>query len=82
MRLNRLMTLVRSKKTDFAVVKVHHRWILTFFCFFVQRMSKICTTLAGLQINSKKVIAEQLLLNSNAELRVDAKEWMKRTAEN
>lgn len=47
-----------------------------------ERMSKICTTLAGLQINSNKVTAEQLLIESNAELRVDAKEWMKRTAEN
>lgn len=45
-------------------------------------MSKLCTTLARLQINFNGETAEQMLLEKNVQLRVEAKEWMKGTAEN
>nr|GEV73620.1 ankyrin repeat-containing protein At5g02620-like [Tanacetum cinerariifolium] len=47
-----------------------------------ERIKKVCTTLARLQINRDGQTAEQMFLEKNAQLRVDAKEWMKRTAEN
>ena len=48
----------------------------------MQRIKEICTTLASLQINCDNQTAEQMFLEKNKQLRVDAKEWMKRTAEN
>ncbi|GJR88038.1 ankyrin repeat-containing domain, PGG domain protein [Tanacetum coccineum] len=47
-----------------------------------ERIKKVCTTLARLQINYDGQTAEQMFLEKNVQLRVDAKEWMKRTAEN
>ncbi|KAK9078860.1 hypothetical protein SSX86_002918 [Deinandra increscens subsp. villosa] len=46
-----------------------------------ERMRKVCTTLARLQLNSNGETAEQMLLEKTTQLRADAKEWMKNTAE-
>ncbi|XP_042752552.1 protein ACCELERATED CELL DEATH 6 isoform X3 [Lactuca sativa] len=45
------------------------------------RVKDICTIQATLQVNEGGVTAEQLFIESNARLQVDAKEWMKSTAE-
>ena len=55
---------------------------LIIFFLLMQRIKKICTTLARLQINCDNQTAEQMFLEKNKQLRVDAKEWIKRTAEN
>ncbi|KAL8201908.1 hypothetical protein R6Q57_011055 [Mikania cordata] len=47
-----------------------------------ERMRKVCTTLSRLQLNFNGETAEQMLLDKTTQLRVDAKEWMKNTAEN
>ncbi|KAM0036885.1 putative ankyrin repeat-containing domain, PGG domain, ankyrin repeat-containing domain superfamily [Helianthus debilis subsp. tardiflorus] len=47
-----------------------------------ERISKVCTTSARLQLNFNEETAEQMLLAKTTQLRVDAKEWMKNTAEN
>ncbi|GJR88039.1 ankyrin repeat-containing protein [Tanacetum coccineum] len=47
-----------------------------------ESVKNICTTLTKLQVNNDGVTAEQLFIENNAQLRVDAKEWMKSTAEN
>ncbi|XP_023742800.1 ankyrin repeat-containing protein At5g02620 [Lactuca sativa] len=46
-----------------------------------ESVKNICTTLATLQVNNKGETAEQLFIENNAQLRIDAKEWMKSTAE-
>nr|GEX90129.1 ankyrin repeat-containing protein At5g02620-like [Tanacetum cinerariifolium] len=47
-----------------------------------ESVKNICTTLTKLQVNNDGLTAEQLFIENNAQLRVDAKEWMKSTAEN
>ncbi|KAJ9566380.1 LOW QUALITY PROTEIN: hypothetical protein OSB04_002346 [Centaurea solstitialis] len=47
-----------------------------------ESVKKVCTTLATLQVNNNGVTAEQLFIENNVQLRIDAKEWMKSTAEN
>ncbi|XP_071737185.1 uncharacterized protein [Rutidosis leptorrhynchoides] len=47
-----------------------------------EKLRKLCTTLARLQINANGMTAESMLLEKNAHLRVEAKEWMISTAQN
>ncbi|PWA51848.1 ankyrin repeat-containing domain, PGG domain protein [Artemisia annua] len=47
-----------------------------------ENVKSICSTLTTLQVNNDGVTAEQLFIENNAQLRIDAKEWMKSTAQN
>ncbi|CAI9292518.1 unnamed protein product [Lactuca saligna] len=47
-----------------------------------ESVKNICTTEAISQVNDDGVTAEQLFIKNNAQLHIDAKEWMKSTAGN
>ncbi|PWA89628.1 ankyrin repeat-containing domain, PGG domain protein [Artemisia annua] len=46
-----------------------------------ERVRKVCTKLATLQVNNDGRTAEQLFIENNEQLRIDAKQWMRSTAE-
>ncbi|PWA49691.1 Ankyrin repeat-containing protein [Artemisia annua] len=46
-----------------------------------ESVKNICTGLTTLQVNNDGLTAEQLFIENNAQLRIEAKEWMKSTAE-
>lgn len=52
------------------------------FSSSIQSVKNICTTEAISQVNDDGVTAEQLFIKNNAQLHIDAKEWMKSTAGN
>ncbi|KAI3711151.1 hypothetical protein L2E82_41026 [Cichorium intybus] len=47
-----------------------------------ENVKNICPTIATCQVNNEGMTAEQLFMKNIAQLRIDAKEWMKRTAGN